>query len=173
LGHRDKPQKPCSLSFSSLPFQQLPTFVSRAEMNLNTSSASPKPEGQASTHTLRSSLQYQSLDGYVPRPVQLLKAFNNAYNPFKQGLPIPKAALDSLAKFTLSSDEYYALVTRRELERGRFIFLDEGKIIFDHATLSPHGEVIGEVMCQVSIQDRPHRLFISGTATGMFFLGFC
>jgi hypothetical protein len=77
-----------------------------------------------------------------------------------------------LEKFTLSSDEYYALVTKRELDCGRFIFLDEGKIRFDHVTLSPHGEIIGEVSQQIAVQDRPHRLFFSGTGNSMSILGF-
>jgi hypothetical protein len=99
--------------------------------------------------------------------------FNNAYKPFKKGLPIPKDTLDNLTQFTLSSDKYHALVTSRELERGRgrFIFLDEGKTKVDHATLPPHGEIIAEVTTQIGIQDRPHKPFIPGIANSMSFGG--
>jgi hypothetical protein len=75
-------------------------------------------------------------------------AFNNAYKPFEKGRPIPKYTLDNLTQFTLSSDEYHVLITSRELERWRFIFLDVGKTKFDHAILPPHGEVIVEVTTQ-------------------------
>jgi hypothetical protein len=139
--------------------------------NYNSPSPSPGPEAQT-MHELRSSFRYHSLEEHVPRPVALLTAFNSAYKPFLKGLPVPKEALEKLSQFTITSVEFYDLVTSRELERGRFIFLDEGRVKFDEATLPPHGAVIGEVIIQIGIQDRGYKLFIVGTADSMSLLGF-
>jgi hypothetical protein len=103
---------------------------------------------------------------YVPRPTKLLKAFNAAYVPFRDGKPIPMEARQKLEEFKLSSEEFYGLVTARELPKSRYIYLDQGKIKFDEWTQPPHAQVIIEVAVQVALQDRPFRLFDGGTGEG-------
>ena len=106
----------------------------------------------------RSSTQYLT---------KLLKAFNDLYIPFNEGNSIPTAARERLEEFTLDSDQFHHLVTARELPKSRYIYLDEGKIKFDEWTQPPHAEVIGEVLVQVAMQDRPFRLFDCGTGGGV------
>jgi len=91
-----------------------------------------------------------------------MKAFNDVYIPFRDGHTIPETARHTLDAFTLTSDQYYSLITDRELPRGQFISLDNGKLIFNEYTLPPHGEVIMEIGEQISIQNRP-KLFQAST----------
>ena len=114
-------------------------------------------------HILGSSFQYQHLEEYNPRLVALYKVFNDVYIPFRDGRPVPKRAREALSKYTLTSREYYALVTDRELPSGRYIYLDDGKIIFDEWTMPPHAEVIVEIVEQIAAQNRPTKLFQGGT----------
>ena len=117
-------------------------------------------------HELRSSTQYYHKEQYVPRSTKLLKAFHDVYIPFNKGRPIPTAARERLEEFTLDSHQFYRLVTTRETAKSRYIYLDEGKIKFDEWTQPPHAEVIGEVLEQIGMQNRPFRLFGGGTGGG-------
>jgi hypothetical protein len=91
-----------------------------------------------------------------------MKAFNDVYIPFRDGHTIPMAARQALDEFTLTSDQYYRLITDRELARGHFISLTNGKLVFDEYTLPPHGAVIMEISEQISSQNRP-KLFQAST----------
>jgi hypothetical protein len=115
------------------------------------------------THTLRSTFQYHHLEDYSLRPVKLYKAFNDAYIPFRDGRPIPQVARETLSGYTLTSQQYYSLVTNRELPCGRYIYLDGGKIMFDEWTMPPHAEVIIEIAEQIAVQNRNRKLFQGGT----------
>lgn len=70
----------------------------------------------------------------------------------------------TLSEFTLSSDEFSALVLEKELSKGQFIYLENGRIQFDEWTMPPHGEVIGNIIIQIGRQDVMD-LFVSGTGT--------
>jgi hypothetical protein len=98
--------------------------------------------------------------------MKLLAAFNDVYLPFSEHKPIPPVAREKLDEFLLDSDQFYRLITARELPKARFIYLDEGKIKFDEWTQPPHAEVIIEVVEQIAMQNRPFRLFDGGTGGG-------
>ena len=100
---------------------------------------------------------------YAPRVApQLVKAFKECYDFFCRDIAIPRAALAKLSEFTLSTEQFYALVIEKELPKGRFIYLENGQIKFDEWTMPPHAEIIGEVMAQISRQDVMH-LWESGS----------
>ena len=123
----------------------------------------PKKSPSLETSILsRSSHRYRHSVEYRSRPAGLMKAFNDVYIPFRDGHTIPKTARHTLDAFTLTSNQYYRLITDRELAHGQFISLDYGKLIFDEYTLPPHGEVIMEISEQISIQNRP-KLFQAST----------
>ena len=93
------------------------------------------PSGeQDSLHQLRPSTQYYHEEQYIPRPRNVLAAFNDVYIPFSERKPIPPDAREKLEEFLLDSDQFYRLVTARELPKSRYIYLDEGKIKFDEWT---------------------------------------
>jgi hypothetical protein len=98
---------------------------------------------------------------------KLYKAFNDAYVPFRDGKEIPEKALRNLATYTLTSPEFYTLVTDRELACGNHIYLDNGRIIFDTYTQPPHAEIIIEISDQIAYQNRNPKLFIGGTGGSM------
>ena len=64
-----------------------------------------------------------------------MKAFNDAYIPFRDGHTIPETARHTLDAFTLTSNQYYRLITDRKLPRGQFISFDNRKLIFNEYTL--------------------------------------
>jgi hypothetical protein len=121
---------------------------------------------RSSKHILRSNFRYSHADVFVPRRPNLLKAFNDAYRPFKEGQKIPEDALARLEEFTIDVPTFSILVTKREMEKGRYIYLEDGKIKFDTYTQPPHAEVINDVMMQIARQNDNPRLFIGGTAGG-------
>jgi len=115
-------------------------------------------------HILRSQLRYDHLETYKPRlSSKLYKAFNDAYVPFRDGGEIPENALRTLETYTLTSPEFYALVTDRELPGGNHIYLDNACIIFDTYTQPPHAEIIGNIIIQVASCNCNPRLFDAGT----------
>ena len=67
-----------------------------------------------------------------------------------------------LSEFTLSMDQFSALLIEKELAKGRFIYLENGRIKFDEWTMPPHAEVIGEIMAQITRQ-HVGKLWISGS----------
>jgi hypothetical protein len=121
-----------------------------------------------SVHILRSQLRYDHLETYKPRlSSKLYQAFNDAYVPFRDGEEIPENALRKLQTYTLTSPEFYALVTDRELAGGNHIYLDNGRIIFDTYTQPPHAEIIGNIVIQVASRNRNPNLFDVGTGGSM------
>ena len=118
-----------------------------------------------SVHTLRSNRQYSNQESYRPRHQSLLNAFWDVYRPFSQGKAIPVDARERLDSFSVSGDEFGRMVIDKELEYSRFIYLEDGKIIFDECTDPPHGEIINEVTIQIGVQDRAGGHLFSG-ATG-------
>ena len=79
-------------------------------------------------------------------------------------LPIPSNARQHLDSFHVSADEFSRMVIDTEFEHSRFISLEDNKIIFDECTDLPHGEIIGEVIIQIGMQDRASgRMFLVGT----------
>lgn len=159
---------PSSSSSSDQHIPVYPDSVSEQQLAIgnteNQASASFTDENpNVNMHTLRSSFQYQHLEDHNPHLVALYQAFNDVYIPFRDGRPIPKRARETLSKYTLTSQEYYALVTDRELPSGRYIYLDDGKIIFDEWTMPPHAEVIVEVVEQIAAQNRLTKLFQGGS----------
>ena len=150
---------PAPASASAQPLQQPPD---RGQSDI-------PPSGTDHTlgiHQLRSTTQYRHVQQYVPRDTKLLKAFNAVYVPFRDNKPIPMDARQKLEEFQLTSDDFYRLVTARELPKARFIYLDQGKIRFDECTLPPHGQVIVEIVVQIALQDRPFGLFDGTTGEG-------
>ena len=105
---------------------------------------------------------------YITRSTKLLRAFNAVYIPFRDGKSIPVDAREKLEEFHLDSHEFYRLVTVRELPKSQYIYLEQGKIMFDEWTKPPHAEVIGEILVQIALQDRPFRLFDGGTGGGLY-----
>ena len=132
----------------------------------NPESVHNPPLSSRNIHTLRSSHHYQHSVEYRPRPAGLIKAFNDVYIPFREGRTIPEAARRVLDSFTLTSEQYHMLVTDRELPCGQFISLHNGKLIFDEYTLPPHGQVITEILDQISVQNQP-KLFQSSTGESL------
>jgi len=79
-------------------------------------------------------------------------------------MPISDESRRHLESFFVTEEEFVKLVMDRDLPDGRFIALLENKVVFDECTNPPHGEVIGEVIEQISLQDKAAgRLLISGT----------
>jgi hypothetical protein len=114
-------------------------------------SVSPDP---AVSHTLRSNFQYDNPIKYAPCIApQFAKAFKECYDFFCRDIAIPPAALAKLSEFTLSAEQFYALVIQKELPKGRFIYMENGHIKFDEWTMPPHAEIIGEVITQIAKQD--------------------
>jgi len=94
---------------------------------------------------------------------KLYQAFNDAYIPFRDGEDIPENALRRLQAYTLTSPDFYTLVTDRELAGGHHISLDNGRIIFDTHTQPPHAEIIGDIVTQLQFRNRNPKLFDVGT----------
>ena len=141
--------------------------------SLSTSAATPSlqvsesEKAQSLTqHTLRSSFQYSADVQFSPRNPRLYKLFNEAYVPFSQGKQIPEHALAALSNMFITSEEFLRLVVCKELTKGRYVYLKDGRIGFNEFTIPPHGEVIGEVLLQIGIQDRQFGLFESGSGNG-------
>jgi hypothetical protein len=157
-----------------------PEIMRRREMSATSSSSSTsssRPPHSVSeavvcesseqvTHTLRSKFHYTHPDVFIPRRPDLLKAFNDVYRPFKEGQKIPDYALAKLEEFTIDEPTFVTLVTKRELEKGRFIYLEDGKIKFDTYTMPPHAEVIINIVKQIERQNSNPELFLGGTAGG-------
>jgi hypothetical protein len=71
-----------------------------------------------------------------------------------------------LEEFTIDESTFLTLVTKCELERGRYIYLEDGKIKFDTYTMPPHAEVIVNVVKQLECQNNNPELFLGGTGGG-------
>jgi len=143
-----------------------------ASFQTESASGHESTSDEINVHQLRSSTEYHHEQQYVPRSTKLWKAFNSAYVPFRDGKPIPADALEKLEQFSLDSQEFYRLVTSRELPKSRYIYLQQGKVKFDEWTKPPHAEVIGEVILQIGLQDRPFGLFETGTGGGDYHYSF-
>jgi hypothetical protein len=122
-------------------------------------------------HTLRSSTTYIHNDNFVPRTNSLNTAFYNAFQYFQSGSPIPSSLLAKLDSFAVDSDTFLRMTRVKELNSGRYIYLEDGKIKFFTFTQPPHAEVIGRVLRQISRQDTAD-LFIDGSAGGILFFLF-
>ena len=121
----------------------------------------------ADTHTLRSSKQYVSNNDFGPRTNGLKTALFNAFRYFQSGSPIPTPIMAKLDSFTVDSDTFLRMARIKELNGGRYIYLEDGKIKFFTFTKPPHAEVIGRVLRQISRQDTAD-LFIDGSSGGTF-----
>ena len=114
-------------------------------------------------HTLRPSEQYVSNNDITSG---LKTAFFNAFRYFQSGLPIPTSILAKLDSFTVDSNTFLRLTRIKELNGGRHIYLEDGKIKFFTFTQPPHAEIIGRVLRQISRQDIVD-LFIDGSGGGI------
>lgn len=121
----------------------------------------------ADIHTLRSSKQYVSNNDFGPRTSGLKTALFNAFRYFQSGSPIPRPIMAKLDSFTIDSDTFLGMTRIKELNRGRYIYLEDGKIKFFTFTQPPHAEVIGRVLRQISRQDTAD-LFVDGSGGGTF-----
>ena len=117
-------------------------------------------------HTLRSSTTYVDNDNVSPETRGLKTALHKAFRYFQFGLPIPPSSLAKLESFRVDTDTFLRMTRVKELDGGRYIYLEDGKIKFYTFTLPPHAEVIGRVLRQVSRQDTAD-LFIDGSGGGM------
>jgi hypothetical protein len=122
-------------------------------------------------HTLRSSTTYVHNDNIVPRTNSLKTALYNAFHYFQSGSPIPTSLLAKLDSFAVDSDTFLRMTRVKELNGGRYIYLEDGKIKFFTFTQPPHAEVIGRVLRQISRQDTAD-LFIDGSGGGILFFIF-
>ncbi len=120
----------------------------------------------ADVHTLRSSKQYVSNNDFGPRTSGLKTALFNAFRYFQSGSPIPTSILAKLDSFTVDSNTFLRMTRIKELDGGRYIYLEDGKIKFFTFTQPPHAEIIGRVLRQISRQDTAD-LFIDGSGGGM------
>jgi len=78
--------------------------------------------------------------------------------------PIADESRRRLESFKVTENDFVELVIDRELADGRFIALEDNRIIFDEYTKPPHGEIIAEVIEQIGAQDRAGgRLLMGGT----------
>lgn len=148
-------------------------LVSSSSSTSRQTSCSTNPYEHATTetthnesHQLRSSTQYSHDQKHQPQQPKLQKAFNDVYQLFLGGKPIPHEARRKLEEFEVECDEFYRLVTAREFPKSRYIYLDDWKIKFDLYTQPPHGEVIMEIADQIAVQNRPFKLFYAGTGGG-------
>lgn len=115
-------------------------------------------------HTLRSKTQYTHNFRYRPRNQLFLAAFWEVYRLFVDRKVIPHDCRRRLESFSVTEEDFIQLVIKNELTDGQFIELLDNKVIFDEYTKPPHGEIIGEVIEQIGIQDRAGgRLLMSGT----------
>ena len=103
------------------------------------------------THNRHSNFHYNYLDVFMPRRPDLYKAFNDAYRPLKNGQKIPDYALAKLEEFIIDQSTLM-LVTKREFEKARHIYLEDGKIKFDVYTMPPHAVVIINIVGQNECQ---------------------
>jgi hypothetical protein len=141
-----------SVAIPSAPRSETPSAAVQRTTNTVSNVVHPSTADQAgnteddSVHTVRSRLRYEHAETYAPRlSSKLYKAFNDAYVPFRNGQEIIEDALRNLDTYTLTSSQFYALVTDRELAGGNHIYLDNGRIIFDIYTQPPHAEIIGRI----------------------------
>jgi hypothetical protein len=71
-----------------------------------------------------------------------------------------------LEEFTIDESIFLTLVTKCELEKGQYIYLEDEKIKFDTYTIPPHAEVIANVLTQIYVQNNNPQLFMGGTGGG-------
>jgi hypothetical protein len=79
--------------------------------------------------------------------------------------PVPNSLLTQLNNYTVDSATFLALDKTKERIGGRYVYLRDGKIRLDMDTQTPHAEIIGEILRQISIQDNVP-LLISGSGGG-------
>jgi sigma54-dependent transcription regulator len=67
--------------------------------------------------------------------------------------------------------EFYELIANKETMSARLVYLDDGKVVFDQYTMSPHAEVIVEIIEQIGLQNRNPKLLQGGTGGSMSICG--
>jgi len=102
---------------------------------------------------------------HIPR--QLSKAFSDASRYFQNRNQIPDDIIAKLSEFIIDSNTFHRLVTNKESEKTRFVYLEDGRIRFDEYTQPPHGEILTEVLEQIAAQNIP-KIFRSGSGNGTF-----
>ena len=137
--------------------------TSRGSSALSESASQSLPNNPSTT--------YVHNDHFVPRTNSLNTALRNAFHYFQSGSPIPASLLAKLDSFTVDSDTFLRMTRVKELNGGRYIHLEDGKIKFFTFTQPPHAEVIGRVLRQISRQDTAD-LFIDGSGGGVLFFIF-
>jgi hypothetical protein len=113
----------------------------------------------------------ESSASHESRTNRLNKALHNAFEYFQSGSPIPPPLMSKLDSFVVDSETFLRMTRVKELNSGRYIFLEDGKIKFYTYTQPPHAEIIGRVLRQISRQDVAD-LFIDGSGGGIFFSTF-
>jgi hypothetical protein len=104
-------------------------------------------------HILRSSTTVVHNDNHVPQTNSLETALYNAFQYFQSRSPIPTSLMAKLDSFTVDSDTFICMTRVEEVNRGRNIYLEDGKIKFFTFTQPPRAEVIGRVLRQISRHD--------------------
>ena len=114
------------------------------------------------SHSLRSGASYQDVAVYTKPNPAFRKTFRQALTFFQHRQAIPMALLADLDRHVLTSADFNDIVASKEEAHIHHVYLDQGKIRFNHFTLHPHGDIIIEVVTQLSAQD-PQNLFTMST----------
>jgi hypothetical protein len=132
---------------------RVPVGVSEERQPRMMSDLSAPPS--AAVHMLRSGSVYENVTIYTHPNNTFNKAFREAMYYFQLRKPgIPTSVLADLEKFSLTSAEFKTLVSAKEDSCLQHVYMDNGKIQFNHFTLTPHGDVIIEITNQISSQDQ-------------------
>jgi hypothetical protein len=115
----------------------------------------PTSQGAVSSqHVLTSSLTDEHEDkdtSQLPEP--LTSIFRTCYNDFIQGKEMNPDNYDLLQSLYVSQTQFIKLVVDPELPGSQGIYLQDNHILFKKPQKDPHGQIIGDVIYQISNQD--------------------